>query len=115
MGILWCFTRVFIESPSGRVRVNVLGAYDPIKHEVLKIINRTYITAETVCELLSNIRQKYGEQLVTIILDNSRYQRCKLVMEKATLLKIELLFLPTYSPNLNLIERLWRFIKSDYL
>ena len=52
---------------------------------------------------------------ITIVLDNARYQRCKLVMEKAAELGIELLFLPPYSPNLNLIERLWKFVKKEVL
>lgn len=52
---------------------------------------------------------------ITIVLDNARYQRCKLVIEKAEELGIELLFLPPYSPNLNLIERLWKFVKKEVL
>lgn len=48
-------------------------------------------------------------------MDNARYQRCALVQELADLLHIELLFLPTYSPNLNLIERLWKFVKKQCL
>ena len=50
-----------------------------------------------------------------MILDNARYQKCKIVAEKSRELGIELLYLPTYSPNLNLIERLWRFVKKDCL
>lgn len=52
---------------------------------------------------------------ITLVLDNARYQRCKLVMAKAEELGIELLFLPPYSPNLNLIERLWKFVKKEVL
>ena len=52
---------------------------------------------------------------ITLVLDNARYQRCALVMTLAAQLKIELLFLPPYSPNLNLIERLWKLVKKDCL
>jgi transposase len=52
---------------------------------------------------------------VTVFLDNARYQKCQLVMTAAASLHIELCYLPTYSPNLNLIERLWRFIKKECL
>ena len=52
---------------------------------------------------------------ITIVLDNARYQRCRLVMELAQKLGIELLFLPPYSPNLNLIERLWKLTKKECL
>ena len=52
---------------------------------------------------------------ITLVLDNARYQRCELVQSLARSLRIELLFLPSYSPNLNLIERLWRFVKKECL
>ena len=52
---------------------------------------------------------------ITLVMDNARYQRCRLVQELAATLNIELLFLPSYSPNLNLIERLWKFTKKEVL
>ena len=52
---------------------------------------------------------------VTLVLDNARYQRNDAVKGRAKELGIELLFLPSYSPNLNLIERLWRLIKREAL
>jgi hypothetical protein len=50
-----------------------------------------------------------------LVLDNARYQKCKSVAERAKALGIELLYLPLYSPNLNLIKRLWGFIKKQVL
>jgi len=52
---------------------------------------------------------------ISVVLDNARYQRCVLVQNFAADFQIELLFLPTYSPNLNLIERLWKFVKKRCL
>src|SRR5262249_18795136 len=52
---------------------------------------------------------------ITLVLDNARYQHCALVMNLAKGLNIHLEFLPSYSPNLNLIERLWKFIKKQVL
>ena len=52
---------------------------------------------------------------ITLVLDNARYQKCALVQTLAASLGIELLYLPSYSPNLNLIERLWRLIKREAL
>lgn len=52
---------------------------------------------------------------ITIVCDNARYQKCKLVQELADALGIELLYLPSYSPNLNLIERLWKLVKKQCL
>jgi transposase len=53
--------------------------------------------------------------LITIVLDNARYERCALVQSLAQRLGIALLFLPAYSPNLNLIERFWKFGKKQCL
>jgi transposase len=115
LGMVWCFTRLFVKAPSGRQRLNVLAAVDAITHELFTIENLTYITAETVCELLRRLAGAYQGLAITIILDNARYQRCALVQAAADALGLELLFLPTYSPNLNLIERFWRFVKKQCL
>ena len=112
VGFVWCLTRVFIKSPSGRQRFNVLGAINAVSLELITVLNTTYINADSICELLKKIKKQYGEKTITVILDNARYQKCKLVMELAAKLKIELLYLPTYSPNLNIIERLWKFLKK---
>lgn len=115
LGMLWCFVREFVPSPSGRQRLNVLGAYDAFNQELTTIINTTYITSTTICELLTKLKEKYSKIPITLILDNAKYQKCDLVFKAAEALNIELLYLPTYSPNLNLIERLWKFVKKDCL
>lgn len=94
---------------------NVLGAINAVTHELIRITNDGYITAETVCELLRKISDLQLTTPITLVLDNARYQRCKLVQSMAESLGIELLFLPSYSPNLNLIERLWKFVKKQAL
>ena len=52
---------------------------------------------------------------ITLVLDNARYQKCAVVQTLASSFGIELLYLPSYSPNLNLIERLWRFVRKQSL
>ena len=52
LGVVWCFQRLFVKAPSGRQRLNVLAALNAMTHEVVTVRNLTYITAETVCELL---------------------------------------------------------------
>jgi transposase len=52
---------------------------------------------------------------ITLFLDNARYQKGKIVEELALSLSIDLLYLPSYSPNLNLIERLWKLVKKKCL
>jgi len=115
LGFLWSVVRVFIQAPSGRQRFNVLGALNAITHELITVTNDAYITAESVCALLEKIANLYVGIPISIFLDNARYQKCALVMEKAKSLNIELCFLPSYSPNLNLIERMWKFVKKKCL
>ena len=115
VGFVWCLTRIIIKSPSERQRFNVLGAINAISLELITVVNTTYINANSICVMLKKIKKQYEGKTITIILDNARYQKCKLVMELATVLNIELLYLPTYSPNLNIIERLWKFVKNDCL
>ena len=115
LDFLWSLARIFIPAPSGRQRFNVLGALNAITHEMVTVTNDAYITAQSVCKLLEKIAALYVGIPITIFLDNPRYQKCALVMEKAQRLNIELCFLPTYSPNLNLIERVWKFVKKKCL
>jgi transposase len=114
LGYLWSFVRVFVRTPSGRQRFNVLGALNAVTKQLVSITNDTYITSIQVCELLQKLA-KDATKPVTLVLDNARYQRCKLVMGLAAELHIELVFLPPYSPNLNLIERLWKLVKKECL
>jgi transposase len=113
LGFLWCFVRLLMRGPSGRKRFNVLGAIDAVTHELTTVCNDTTINAESVCELLHALAARYAGLPLTLVLDNARYQRCALVQQLAKGLRIELLFLPAYSPNLNLIERLWKFVKKE--
>jgi transposase len=117
LGMVWCFVRLLLPSASGRKRHNVLGAYDPIRHEAITITNDTYINQDVFCEFLEKIANAYADsgRPITLVLDNARYQKCQSVANKAKELNIELLYLPPYSPNLNLIERLWRFVKKQVL
>jgi transposase len=115
LGFLWCFVRQFIPSPSGRQRFNVLGALHATTLQVVTVTNDAYINALCVAQLMRQIAVEFAGLPITLVMDNARYQRCRFVMDLAPELGIELLFLPPYSPNLNLIERLWRFVKKECL
>ncbi len=115
LGFVWCFRRVFIPSPSGRKRFNVLGAVNAITKEVFTVTNQSYVNSYSVCKMLIELAQLDFEIPVTIVLDNARYQKCHWVAEFAEIADIELLYLPSYSPHLNLIERLWRFVRKECL
>lgn len=113
VAVVWCFERVFVKTAPGRFRLNVIGAIHATTHELTALYNDTYINADTVVKLLERIAKQYAGLPIHIILDNARYQHCEFVKEAALKLNITLVFLPPYSPNLNLIERLWKFVKAE--
>ncbi|WP_299466649.1 IS630 family transposase, partial [uncultured Microscilla sp.] len=115
LSFLWSFKRLFIKSSPGRKRLNVVGAVNAISKKVSFMTNITQVNAETMISFLDQLRQEYGEKPIYLILDNARYQHCRLVKEFAQALDIHLVFLPPYSPNLNIIERLWKWVKKKCL
>ncbi len=115
LGWVWCVKRLFVRGASGRQRYNVLGALNPLTQQLIRVCNQGYINSHTVCELLRKVANAGFTTPITLVLDNAAYQRCQLVRDTAAELHIELLFLPPYSPNLNLIERLWKFVKKEAL
>jgi transposase len=107
----------------GRKRLNILGAYCPDDQEYL---DRRYtdenLTAQSVIDLFTLMMSKHPEtKHFRIYLDNARYQHAKILMEwiaetkKDKGVTFDLRHLPAYSPNLNLIERLWKFLRKEAL
>jgi len=115
LGYLYSLTVRFIKVASGRKRFSVLGALNAVTKDVVTITDHGYINALSVCELLQKLHDQFRCLPIVLIMDNARYQHCALVIEKASKLKIQIVFLPPYSPNLNLIERLWKFVKKKTL
>jgi transposase len=112
---VWCWVRLMIRAGAGRKRYSVLGAWNAATNALVSVTTDATVNAETMCALLRKIAALGLKGPVRLVLDNARYQHCKLVEDLAKSLNIELLFLPSYSPNLNLIERLWKFIKKKAL
>ena len=108
-------TTVELKTNSGRNRLNVLGAYSPDDHSLLAIEGVESCDAEMVCRLLHKLRAANPGQVLLLVLDNVRYQRTRRVRALARRLRIRLLFLPPYSPNLNLIERFWKFLRKKVM
>ena len=113
-GRVWTTKRKYIRSASGRKRFNVLGAIDYSSKKAFTVCNETTINSDTVCNVLIRMRRKHKGQRLVVVLDNASYQHCEQTIDCAYLNDIKL-FLPSYSPNLNLIERLWKFTKKTIL
>lgn len=53
-------------------------------HELVSVTNTTVVNTQTMCELLSRIAEMKLMGLITLVLDNARYQRNDEVMSLAT-------------------------------
>jgi transposase len=102
-----------ILSNSGRDRYNVIGVYCVQTQEFLFIQTPENIQRSTVVELLTALRERHpAPAKVYVILDNARYHHAQDVTAYREASGISLVFLPTYSPNLNVIERLWKLMRK---
>jgi len=114
--------RFLVGMGGGRKRLNILGAYCPQDQEYLDLrVPKGTISAAQVIELMTRLQQRHPETKKFILyLDNARYQHARAVREwveaqKTQGVEFVLDFLPAYSPNLNLIERLWKFLRKHAL
>ena len=104
-----------IKSNSGRQRININGALNADTLEVIIRRDET-IHAQSTIKLFQTLEMKHPHaKTIFITLDNAKYYKNKLVYEYLKTSKIKLLFMPPYSPNLNLIERLWKFMRKTIL
>lgn len=104
-----------LKTNSGRQRLNLHGVINAETHEVTVIESET-VNEDSTIDLLDAVYQKYAMSLmIYIILDNARYHYSRKVQAYLKGKNIKLVFLPSYSPNLNLIERLWKFFKKKVL
>lgn len=105
-----------LKTNSGRQRLNLHGAIN-IETAEMTVIESDSINKDSTVQLLEMLDRKYWYATeVIVILDNARYHYSKEVqevIEKSQRLK--LVYLPTYSPELNLIERVWKFFKKKVL
>ncbi len=104
-----------ILTSSGRKRLNILGAISIETHHVLASFYES-INQESVCDFLYDLRKKSNtSDKIYFVLDRGPANTAMTVKDVAQILNIELVYLPAYSPNLNPIERLWKFFKKAAL
>ena len=103
-----------LKTNTGRKRLNILGAYNPDDHSFVHLIGEENCNAMRVIEYFEVILKVYrSAPKIVLILDNASYYKALIVtqwLEEHPKLQID--FLPAYAPNLNLIERFWRFVKD---
>jgi transposase len=104
-----------LKSNSGRKRVNINGAVNIGSLETVTDFSKK-INKESSLRLCRKIEAKHPKaKQIHLFLDNASYYKSKWLREELRGSKIVLHFLPSYSPNLNLIERLWKFFKKEIL
>lgn len=109
---LWCLVRWVVPTGSGRQRYGVLGALDAAARTLVRETTAGTMTEVTAGRLLLKLRAAFPTGPITVVWDNARYQHTALVRAVAGFARIDLVYLPPYSPNLNLIERVWKFVKQ---
>ena len=103
-----------IKTNSGRKRLNILGGYRPDDMSLIHVTGEASCNAERVVELFERLAHHYASAPEMIMFsDNAKYFYASTVREWLEAHPtMWLLPLPTYAPNLNLIERLWKFVKE---
>lgn len=99
----------FVKTNSGRQRINLHGALSLKNHRAVILEEKT-INHKSTLKLLRRLKRIHPRGKIYLVLDNASYYHAKEVkpwIKKHR--RFKLVFLPSYSPNLNLIERLWRF------
>jgi transposase len=101
-----------LKANSGRKRININGALNIDNLNVI-INSADSVNAQSTIELFKKLELQYPDaNRIVVVCDNARYYKSEMVSEYLKHSKIELKFLPPYSPNLNLIERLWKFMNK---
>lgn len=103
-------------SNTGRRRLNILGAINMVNLDIVPFLTEENCNKETIKVFLMEVKKTYPQaREIKIFLDNARYQRNYEVQDYAKELGIVLEFMPPYSPNLCLIERLWKYFKKKVI
>ena len=115
----------FFKTNTSREKINVNGAYNPLTQEVIGIEHEENVNQQSNMKLIDKILEKdfkgTEKHKLYLVMDNARYNHGKLFQahlekwKREKRIEIEVLYLPPYSPNLNLIERLWKYAKKKIL
>lgn len=101
-------------APGNDLRQRYAGALDLVRGE-LTWLSAMRVGTEHVCRLLRKLRRRYPTQRLIVVWDNWQTHLSEAVLFCAAAEAIELLWLPTYAPWTNPIEKLWRWLRQDVL
>ena len=107
--------RFCIETTSGRHRVNLTAALNVHDPRDVACLQAKRIDAISTIALFEELEARHPEGLIYVVCDNARYYRCEQVFAWLRDHRVVVLYLPPYSPNLNLIERLWKYLRQVVL
>ncbi|MHB1622713.1 MAG: IS630 family transposase [Cuniculiplasma sp.] len=105
----WSFKKPVMVKDTSKYRANTFGFYSLNGNSVLQF--QDHSRKENVCRFLECIRRHNPKRRIILVLDNFSSHHAKKVLRKARKLRIRLVFLPPYSPDLNPIEFIWKSIK----
>lgn len=105
-----------IKSVSGRQRININGLLNANDVTDIITITSNTINYQSTIELYKKLLDlNQDKEKIYVICDNARYYKNKELKKWLEDTKIVQIFLPPYSPNLNIIERLWKFLKNEVI
>ena len=105
-----------LESNTGRERFNIHGAMNAETLETTIIASEDNVNGDSTILLFEQLENLYPlASLIYVILDNAKYHFSRAVQAWLKSSRIKLVFLPAYSPELNLIERLWKVFKKQVM
>ena len=112
---IWSASKHYIKAFPKQGRVSIIGAVTPYgSNQIFKVIDGN-VNAYEIAHFLADVRESIPSGKISIVLDNANYHKTDMVLKLAKELDINLLFLPTASPNLNIIERVWGFVKKKFV
>lgn len=101
---------------SGRDRVNINGALNAFDVTDIVVVESNSVNAQSTQDLYSKLLAKHPNKKIKVISDNARYYKNAALKDwLSDNERLEQIFLPAYSPNLNLIERLWKFMRKKVI
>jgi transposase len=119
MGYSWALRgqRPQLLSNTGRQRLNVFGAYSPIDQAYVGFETTDNIKAQALLTLINQLEKHQPNGRIILFSANARYNHARCVRDylQQPDCRVDVVYLPPYSPNLNLIERLWGFMKDRVL